>query len=308
MQNQWKRKKSFRQSLPLLIIAFPGIVYLLINNYIPMIGVFIAFKNINYAKGIFGSDWAGFSNFAFLFKSNAAMVMVRNTVCYNLVFMILGTALAVSVAVLMAEVKRTFFAKAYQSGLVLPNLVSMVIVSYMVYAFLNPESGMINNSLLKPLGSVPVNWYNEPGYWPVVLTLVHLWKNVGYTSIVYIASIAGIDPGLYEAARIDGAGKLRQIRMVTLPHLKSTVIVMTLLAIGRIFASDFGLFYQVPMNSGMLTNVTQTIDTYVYRALTQMRDIGMASAAGLFQSAVGFALVLGANLLVRRLDHENALF
>lgn len=308
MQNQRKRKGSFRQSLPLLLIAVPGILYLLINNYVPMAGIFIAFKNINYAKGIFGSDWVGFSNFAFLFKSNAAAIMIRNTVCYNLVFIMLGTVLAVSVAVLMAEIKKTLFAKAYQSGLVLPNLVSMVIVSYMAYAFLNPESGMINHSLLKPLGVEGINWYNEPEYWPVILTVVHVWKNVGYISIVYIASIAGIDPGLYEAARIDGAGKMRQILVVTLPHLKSTVIVMTLLAVGRIFASDFGLFYQVPMNSGMLTNVTQTIDTYVYRALTQMRDIGMASAAGLFQSVVGFSLVLGANLLVRKLDRENALF
>lgn len=303
-----RRKPSFTKSLPLLLIALPGIIYMLINNYIPMLGIFIAFKDVNYAKGIFRSDWLGFDNFAFLFRSNTAFIMVRNTVLYNLTFILLGTLLAVILSIFMSEIKRSFFAKFYQAGLVLPNLVSMVIVSYMVYAFLNPESGLINNAVLKAAGAAPVNWYSEPKYWPLILTITQIWKTVGYTSIVYIASIAGIDPGLYEAAKVDGAGKLRQIFVITLPHLKSTIIILVLLAIGRIFSSDFGLFYQVPMNSGILTNVTQTIDTYVYRALTQLRDIGMASAAGLFQSVVGFVLVLGANLLVRKVDHENALF
>ncbi len=303
-----KKSSTMAKSLPLTLIALPGIVYLIINNYIPMLGIFIAFKDVNYFKGIFGSDWVGFDNFKFLFRSNTAFIMIRNTIGYNLLFILLGTLLAVVVAILMAEIKRTGFAKFFQSGLVLPNLVSMVIVSYMVYAFLNPESGLVNNLVFKSLGKEPINWYSKPEYWPFILTITHIWKNVGYSSIVYIACIAGIDPGLYEAARIDGAGKLRQIIAVTLPHLRSTVIIMVLLAIGRIFSSDFGLFYQVPMNSGILQNVTQTIDTYVYRALTQMNDIGMASAAGLFQSVVGFVLVLGANMIVRYADSDNALF
>lgn len=304
-QKTLKRKRTFVQSFPLLAIALPGLVYLFINNYIPMAGIFIAFKKINYAKGIFKSPWCGLENFKFLFQSNSTFIMLRNTVLYNLLFIFLGTILAVALAIFMSEILRSRMSKFFQAGLVLPNLISMVIVSYMVYAFLNPENGLINNSVLKSMG---INWYSEAKYWPYILTIVFIWKNVGYTSIVYIASIAGIDPGLYEAARIDGAGKFKQIFMITIPQIRSTIVIMVLLAIGRIFTSDFGLFYQVPMNSGALTNTTQTIDTYVYRALTQMNNIGMASAAGLFQSIVGFVLVLTANFVVRRIEPDNSLF
>lgn len=304
-QKTLKRKRTFVQSFPLLAIALPGLVYLFINNYIPMAGIFIAFKKINYAKGIFKSPWCGLENFKFLFQSNSTFIMLRNTVLYNLLFIFLGTILAVALAIFMSEISRSRMSKFFQAGLVLPNLISMVIVSYMVYAFLNPENGLINNSVLKSMG---INWYSEAKYWPYILTIVFIWKNVGYTSIVYIASIAGIDPGLYEAARIDGAGKFKQIFMITIPQIRSTIVIMVLLAIGRIFTSDFGLFYQVPMNSGALTNTTQTIDTYVYRALTQMNNIGMASAAGLFQSIVGFVLVLTANFVVRRIEPDNSLF
>jgi putative aldouronate transport system permease protein len=304
-QKTLKRKRTFVQSFPLLAIALPGLVYLFMNNYIPMAGIFIAFKKINYAKGIFKSPWCGLENFKFLFQSNSTFIMLRNTVLYNLLFIFLGTILAVALAIFMSEISRSRMSKFFQAGLVLPNLISMVIVSYMVYAFLNPENGLINNSVLKSMG---INWYSEAKYWPYILTIVFIWKNVGYTSIVYIASIAGIDPGLYEAARIDGAGKFKQIFMITIPQIRSTIVIMVLLAIGRIFTSDFGLFYQVPMNSGALTNTTQTIDTYVYRALTQMNNIGMASAAGLFQSIVGFVLVLTANFVVRRIEPDNSLF
>lgn len=270
-----------------------------------MAGIFIAFKKINYAKGIFKSPWCNFENFKFLFQSSTTFIMLRNTVLYNLAFIAIGTVLAVTLAIFMSEITKNKASKFFQAGLVLPNLISMVIVSYMVYAFLNPENGLLNNTLFK---GAAVNWYNEPKYWPYILNVVFIWKNVGYTSIVYIASIAGIDPGLYEAARIDGAGKLKQIFMITIPQIRPTIIIMVLLALGRIFASDFGLFYQVPMNSGSLTSVTQTIDTYVYRALTQLNNVGMASAAGLFQSVVGFILVLGANAVVRKIEPEQALF
>lgn len=300
-----KKKNSFTKSLPLLLIALPGLAYLIINNYIPMAGIFIAFKKINYAKGIFKSPWCNFENFKFLFQSSTTFIMLRNTVLYNLAFIAIGTVLAVTLAIFMSEITKNKASKFFQAGLVLPNLISMVIVSYMVYAFLNPENGLLNNTLFK---GAAVNWYNEPKYWPYILNVVFIWKNVGYTSIVYIASIAGIDPGLYEAARIDGAGKLKQIFMITIPQIRPTIIIMVLLALGRIFASDFGLFYQVPMNSGSLTSVTQTIDTYVYRALTQLNNVGMASAAGLFQSVVGFILVLGANAVVRKIEPEQALF
>jgi putative aldouronate transport system permease protein len=293
---------------PLLIIAAPGLVYLLINNYIPMLGIIIAFKNVDFGKGILNSDWCGLKNFEFLFKTNDAYIMIRNTLLYNLVFIILGTVCAIMIAILMYEVVTSFCSKVFQAGLILPSLISMVVVSYIVYAFLNTETGFINTSILKPLGVEPINWYAEAKYWPFILVIVQIWKTAGYSSIIYIAAIAGIDPSIYEAARIDGAGKVRQIFCITLPQLKPTVVIMVLLAIGHIFSSDFGLFYQVPMNSGSIYNATQTIDTYVYRALMQLGDIGMSSAAGVFQSIVGFVLVLGANYFVRRVDPDSALF
>ena len=302
------KKRTRNKNLALFAMAAPGLLYLLINNYIPMFGIFIAFKQIDYAKGIFGSDWCGFDNFKFLFQTKDAWIMVRNTVLYNLTFILLGTIFAVFIAILMSEITKYFCSKLFQSGLILPNLVSMVIVAYLVYAFLNPETGLVNNAILGALGKDPVNWYTTPGYWPVILVLVQMWKSAGYSSIVYIASISGIDKGLYEAARLDGAGKLQQVFKITLPQLKPTIIMMVLMSLGRLFSSDFGLFYQVPMNSGALFDVTQTIDTYVYRGLMTYGNIGMSSAAGLFQSVIGFALVMVANAIVRKREAENALF
>jgi putative aldouronate transport system permease protein len=208
----------------------------------------------------------------------------------------------------MAEVGKTFLARFFQGGLILPNLVSMVVTAYLVFAFLNSETGFMNRSILPALGLPGIAWYSAPAYWPLILTVVHLWKSAGYGSIAYLAGITGIDPALYEAARVDGAGKGRQLCSITLPLLRPMISVMVLMSIGRIFSSDFGLFYQVPMNSGALYPVTQTIDTYVYRGLMRLGDVGMSSAAGLFQSVVGFALVLCANGLVRRHNRENALF
>lgn len=302
------KKRTFKKNLPLFLITIPGLTYLIINNYIPMLGIFIAFKKIDYAKGLFASPWCGLDNFKFLFQTNDAWVMIRNTVLYNLVFIVLGTICAVFIAILMSEVTKYFASKIFQAGIILPNLVSMVIVAYLVYAFLNPETGLVNNAILKAADNQGVNWYTKSAYWPFILVIVQMWKSAGYSSIVYIASIAGIDRGLYEAARLDGAGKLKQIFSITLPLLKPTIILMVLMSVGRLFSSDFGLFYQVPMNSGVLFNVTQTIDTYVYRGLMTNSNIGMSSAAGLFQSVIGFCLVITANAIVRRKSAENALF
>ena len=299
---------QLKKDLPLLFLCLPGVIYLIINNYMPMFGLFIAFKDINYAKGIFGSDWAGLKNFEFLFATNDAFIMIRNTILYNIAFIVIGTVLSVFVAILFSEMGANIFAKIYQAGMVFPNLVSMVIVAYIAYAFLNSSSGFINMTILKAFGIDPVSWYSKPNAWPVILMVVYIWKNVGYSSIIYISNIAGIDKGIYEAAKIDGAGKFRQIVNITLPMLKPTIVIMTLMAVGRIFNSDFGLFYQVPMNSGTLYSTTQTIDTYVYRALMERNVIGMSAAAGFLQSIVGFVLVVGANLLVRHVDPDNALF
>ncbi len=299
---------ALRKTAPLLMLAAPGLLYFLINSYIPMFGVFIAFKDVNYAKGIFGSDWIGLDNFQFLFKTTDAWIMTRNTLLYNLTFIIIGTICSIFIAILMAELLTKLYSKLYLSGLVLPSLISMVVLSMLVFAFLNADSGFVNKSILRPLGLPEINWYSEAKYWPYLLVLIQMWKTAGYGSIVYFASIAGIDKSIYEAAKIDGAGKLRQIRTITLPLLKPTVIVLGLMSIGRIFNSDFGLFYQVPLNAGALYSTTQTIDTYVYRALMQLNDIGMSAAAGLYQSLVGFVLVLVVNAIVKRVNSENALF
>ena len=303
-----KRMKKRGSTLPLLIIALPGITYLLINSYLPMFGVFLAFKDFNYFKGIFGSDWNGFDNFTFLFKTRDALIMTRNTIAYNAVFIILGTAMAVFAAILMSELGKRSRVKYFQSALLLPNLLSWVVIGYIGYAFLNADTGFINNTLYKSMGLQPISWYSTPGPWPFILTLVYLWKSLGISSVIYMASISGIDPGIFEAAQLDGASKVQQITRITIPMLKPTVIILTLMAIGRIFYSDFGLFYQVPQNSGRLFEVTQTIDTYVYRGLMERNDVGMSAAAALYQSAVGFILVLGANGLVRAYNPENALF
>ncbi|GIO16286.1 sugar ABC transporter permease [Cohnella xylanilytica] len=299
---------ALRKTAPLLMLAAPGLLYFLINSYIPMFGVFIAFKDVNYAKGIFGSDWIGLDNFQFLFKTTDAWIMTRNTLLYNLAFIVIGTVCSIFIAILMAELLTKLYSKLYLSGLVLPSLISMVVLSMLVFAFLNADSGFVNKSILRPLGLPEINWYSEAKYWPYLLVLIQIWKTAGYGSIVYFASIAGIDKSIYEAAKIDGAGKLRQIRTITLPLLKPTVIVLGLMSIGRILNSDFGLFYQVPLNAGALYSATQTIDTYVYRALMQLNDIGMSAAAGLYQSLVGFVLVLVVNAIVKRVNSENALF
>jgi putative aldouronate transport system permease protein len=289
-------------------MTIPGMVYLIINNYIPMAGIIIAFKKIDYGKGILASNWIGLANFKFLFSTPDAWIMTRNTILYNLAFIVIGTVCALALAIGMNEIKEHFFAKYFQGAFLLPNLISMVAVSYIVFAFLNADNGLLNKTVLPALGFQEVNYYTSAKDWPVILLIVFLWKNTGYASIIYLASIAGIDPTIYEAARIDGAGKWDQIRLLTIPLIRSTIIVLTLLGVGRIMFSDFGLFYQVTMNSGALYSTTQTIDTYVYRGLMQLGNIGMSSAAGFYQSVVGFVLVLTANYLVKKISPDDALF
>lgn len=303
-----KKRKGSARNLPLILIALPGVVYLIINNYVPMFGVFLAFKNYSFSKGVFGSDWNGLDNFKFLFQTKDAWIMTRNTILYNVVFIILGTIAAIFVAILMCELGERLRVKFFQAALLLPNLLSWVVIGFIVYAFLNADTGFVNNTILKGLGIDPVSWYTKANAWPVILVIVNLWKNIGYQSIIYMAAISGIDKSIYEAAAIDRATKVKQIFTITLPLLKPTVVTLTLMSVGRIFFSDFGLFYQVPQNSGALFSTTQTIDTYVYRGLMELNNVGMSAAAGLYQAVVGFILVMLANALVRKLDSENALF
>lgn len=300
--------KRLKKSIPFYILALPGVIYLFINNYMPLPGLVLAFKNYNAKKGIYRSPWIGLKNFRFLFsKSGDAWIITRNTLFYNFAFIILDLILAVAVAIILSEL-RGKIKNVYQSIIILPHMISMVIVSYLVYGFLSTDNGFINNSILAPLGKEAISWYMTKQYWPFILILVHCWKGVGYNSVIYLSTIMGFDRSLYEAAALDGAGKWRQITLITIPLLKPTIIMMTLLAIGRIFYSDFGLFYQVPMNSGPLFSVTNTIDTYVYRGLLTLGDISLTSAASFYQSMIGFALVLTSNLVVRKIDPDSALF
>ncbi|MCR8657688.1 ABC transporter permease [Paenibacillus endoradicis] len=292
----------------LMIMAIPGIVYLLINNYLPLFGTIIAFKDVNFAKGILGSDWVGFKNFEYLFKTSDAFIITRNTLLYNIVFIVIGTTFSIALAIMLNEIRSRFLSRFYQSVILLPYLISMVIVGYLVLALLDGSSGFINKTILPMLGLEQIAWYSETKFWPYILTIVHTWKGVGYICVIYLAAIIGIDQEYYEAATIDGASRWRQIWSITIPLIVPIITIMTLLAIGRIFYSDFGLFYQVPLNSGILMPVTQTIDTYVYRALINLGDIGMSSAAGMYQAIVGFVLVVVSNAIVKKFNKENALF
>ncbi|MDQ6423598.1 ABC transporter permease subunit [Paenibacillus sp. LHD-117] len=299
--------KNLKKDKMLLLLLLPGTLYLIVNNYIPMFGIIIAFKDINYAKGILGSDWVGFKNFEFLFHSIDSWLITRNTVLYNAVFIVLNTVVAIAFAVMLNEMKRRFLAKFFQSVIFLPYFLSMILVGYLGYALMNGEFGYINKHVLVPLGFDAVDFYSRPDLWIYILPLVNLWKNVGYLSVIFLAAIIGIDNEYYEAAVIDGASKWQQVKSITIPLIMPVIVILTLLAIGRIFYSDFGLFYQVPMDAGALYSTTNVIDTYVYRALLEMGNIGMSAAAGLYQSFVGLLLVLGANLLVRKINKENAL-
>lgn len=303
-----KKKIRWRQVLPFYICVLPGLLYLIMNNYIPMFGIVIAFKKLNFSKGIFGSDWCGFDNFRFLFATKDAWQITRNTILYNVLFFIIGTVLAIMLAIFINEITAKKLSKIYQTIILLPYLMSWVIVGYLSYAFLSSETGLVNNSILKALGLGPVNFYQDKTYWPFILVLVYVWKNVGYSMIIYLSSIVGINTDYYEAAKIDGASKWQQIKAITLPLLKPTVITMFILSIGQVFRSDFGLFYQVPRNSGAIYAVTRTIDVYVYQALIQSSDYAMSSAASVYQSICGFVLIVAANQIVKKYNKESALF
>lgn len=290
-------------------MAIPGMLYFIINNYIPMFGIVIAFKKIDYAKGIWASPWVGLSNFKQLFATSTtffasdAWRITRNTLLYNLVFIILGNIIGILLGICLAEIFSKFWQKFFQTSILLPQLISYVIVAYIVYGFFSSEAGFINHLL-----GTDINFYVEAKYWPFVLVFIQAWKQAGYNAIIYLSSIVGIDRTIYEAARLDGCSKWQQIRRITLPMLKPTVVTLTMLSVGRIMYSDFGLFYQVTRNSGALYGVADTVDTYVYRMLMTLNNISTASAASTYQAIIGFVLVLVVNMIVRRKDKENALF
>lgn len=299
---------KLKRYLPLYLMLVPGIIYLIINNYAPMFGLLLAFKKIDYRLGYFASPWCGLDNFKFLFSTKDAFIMFRNTLGYNLAFILLGNLLGIIVAIALDSIAHKFFKKFSQVVILIPYLLSTVIVSYIVYAFLSGGNGFMNMSVLPALGMEPISWYNEAKYWPVILTIVYLWISFGYSSILYYSTLIGIDKSYYEAAVVDGASIWAQIRHITLPALKPTIITLILLAVGRICYSDFGLFYQIPQNSGLLYDTTQTIDTYVFRGLMELNDIGRSTAGGFLQSFLGFVCVLTANKVVSKIDKESSLF
>ena len=302
-----KKKTNWREWIPFYIMAIPGLAYLFINNYMPMPGLWMAFTKVNFRKGIFGGDFVGLDNFEFLFTTNDAFIIFRNTIGYNLIFLVLGPILAIATAIFLNNVRQNTMKKTYQTIILLPHLISMVVVSYLVYALLNTDVGLVNK-LIESFGGEGVKWYSSPQYWPFILVIVNQWKGVGFSSIVYLSSIVGIANDYYEAAELDGCSKWQQIRYITLPLLKPTVITMTILGLGGIFRSDFGLFYQVPLNQGPLISVTQTLDTYVLRGLMSLGNLGMSAAAGFFQSVVGFGTIMLANAVVKKISAENALY
>lgn len=301
------KKKKLKRYLPFYIMGLPGLIYLFINNYMPLPGLAIAFEKYSFAKGLFKSPFVGLANFEYLFKTKDAWIITRNTVGYNAVWIVLSMILSIAVAIFLNEISGKRLRKFYQTSILLPHLISMVIVSYLVFAFLSESNGLLN-SLLGKLGMGNVQWYSNPAYWPFILTIVYLWKSIGFSSVIYLSSIVGFSREYYEAAQMDGATKWKQIKYITLPLLKPTVITMLILNFGKIFRSDFGLFYQVPKNIGQLFPATNTLDTYVYRAFMLNGDIAMSAAAGFYQSIVCFVMLILANFIVKRFSDGEALF
>lgn len=309
-----KRFAKKKKTLLLLSMVAPGAIWLILLRYLPMVGIVMAFKQYKiYTKeptllnNLLHSDWVGLKNFEFIFKTSDSWIMLRNTIGYNALWIVMGLVIAVSFAIMLNEITNRFIAKTYQTLMFFPYFLSWVVVSYFVIAFLDPTQGLLVH-MQKNWGMQPINWYNDPAPWPIILTIASMWKWVGYSTILYLAAITGIDASQYEAASIDGATKLQQILYVTLPHLRTIIIVLFIMNVGKIINADFGLFYQVPLNSGPLFPTTQVIDTYVYRALTATNNIGMSAAAGLLQNIVGFICIMAANGIVRKIDKESSLF
>jgi putative aldouronate transport system permease protein len=298
---------DLRRNRALLLMALPGVLLLLLFNYLPMFGIVIAFQDYRPNKGISGSEWVWFDNFRFLFGTGDAVRLTFRTLAYNAVFIVANQVVALTLAVLLNEVRRRWFVRIYQTIYFIPFFISWVVAGYLSFALLNTEEGLLNH-LLVNLGGQAIRWYGSPEYWPPILVLVNIWKNIGFYTILYLAGIIAINPEYYKAARIDGANKGQEIRFISLPMLLPLITITTLLAIGRIMYADFGMFYNITRDSGQLLTTTDVLDTYVYRALRTQGLISMPAAAGVYQSIIGFVMVLIANWAVKRVDPDRALF
>ena len=308
------RFSKYKKTLVLLTMAAPTAIWLLLLRYLPMGGIILAFKeykvnprNPSFISNLINSKWVGLNNFKFLFMTDDAKIMFRNTLLYNIVFIILGIIIPVAFAIMLNEVTKKFVAKAYQTMMFFPYFLSWVVVSYFLNAFIDGQYGMIT-AMQRAAGGEMTNWYTTLGPWPYIIVFANLWKNVGYTTVLYLSAITGIDSTQYEAAAIDGASKWQQIWYVTIPNLRTMICILFIMIVGKIFNADFGLFYSVPMNSGALFPVTQVIDTYVYRALMVTGRVDMSSAAGLLQNVLGFVCILTANNIVKKIDADSSMF
>lgn len=311
LKNSARKQNGFVRAMKkhwmLYSMAVPAVVLLILFNYLPMVGIVMAFQDLDYSKGLFTSPLVGFKNFEFLFSSSMIKDITRNTILYNVAFIIVNTTLSVSLALMINELTNKTFAKIIQTILIMPYFLSTVVLAMIVYAFLHYDYGFANN-FLEVVGLDPQNWYNLPKFWPGFLIFVNAWRGIGFSSVTYTAVISGISQEYYEAATLDGASRMQQIRFITLPHLKFILCINLINAVGGMFRSDFGLFYTVTRNSGSLYSVTQTLDVYIYNALQSMTNLGMTTAAGLYQSVVGFILVLIANKVIKIIDPDSAMF
>ncbi len=295
----WKHKFLY-------LLALPAILYTFVFNYLALPYMVIAFQKYNYKTGL-NSPFIGLKNFEYFFKSSWAWVVTRNTIVINLLFLLFGTIFAVVLAILINEIHVKKFLKVSQAFMLFPYFISWVIVSYMLQGILATNGGLLNN-IIEVFGGTRINFYSNPKYWYPILLLLNLWKNTGYSSIIYIAAITAIDEGLYEAAYIDGATKFKRIKHITLPLLYPTICIMVLMSIGRIFYGDFGMLYAIIRDNGSLMSITEVIDTYVYRTFKNTGDPSLSMAIGLYQSIVGFILVFTANTIVKKKFPEGALF
>lgn len=299
-------KVTYKESISLTMLALPGIVLLFIFNYLPMAGIIIAFKDYKPLKGILGSEWCGLENFKFFFTSQDAARVIRNTLGYSILFIVVGLFASVGLALMFYSLRSRKALKFYNTVMILPKFLSVVIISFLTYTILNPSYG-IANTIIQAFGGEKVQWYSVPEYWPVILLLVQVWRTVGMSSVIYYSALMGLDEGLLEASTLDGANKLQQIIHIMIPHLIPTMVISTILNIGHMFLGDFGLFYQVPKDQGLLYPATDIINTYVYRAL-KAGSMAKSTAVGLFQSVAGFIMVILTNTIVRKISPENSLF
>lgn len=302
---------ELRTKKALFVLMLPGLLFLLINNYLPMIGATIAFKRITYGKNFLDtylkSPFIGLKNFEFFMKSSYAWEITRNTVLFNLAFIFIGLVLALTAAICLNELVSKRMFRIYQSVMIMPNFLSWVVIAIIINAFVS-ETGFIN-TILKNFGmKESIMFFSEPVYWIFIIIITQAWVYLGTSAVIYYATISGISPELYESAMIDGASKWQQIKTITLPMLRPTIFFMVVISLGQIFVGNFGLFWNVPQESGLLYPVTNVIDTYVYRSLNITGDIEMAAAASFYQSIVGFVIVMISNGIIRVVSKEDAIF